>query len=56
MIQRIFYSATLALSLLSEVSATNKYSLVDNYEGVNFFEMFDFYTVSTSIKWQQGSI
>ncbi|PQE28297.1 hypothetical protein CJF32_00010550 [Rutstroemia sp. NJR-2017a WRK4] len=44
MIQRIFYSATVALSLLSEVSATNKYSLVDNYEGVNFFEMFDFYT------------
>ncbi|PQE04731.1 hypothetical protein CJF30_00004530 [Rutstroemia sp. NJR-2017a BBW] len=44
MIQRIFYSATLALSLLSEVSATNAYSLVDNYEGVNFFEMFDFYT------------
>ncbi|KAM3075128.1 hypothetical protein ACMFMG_007415 [Clarireedia jacksonii] len=44
MIQRIFYSAALALSFLSEVSATNPYSLVDNYEGINFFEMFDFYT------------
>ncbi|KAF7889742.1 uncharacterized protein EAF02_002157 [Botrytis sinoallii] len=44
MIQRIVSTATLALAFIGEVSATNKYTLVDDYAGTNFFDMFDFYT------------
>ncbi|TGO50203.1 hypothetical protein BOTNAR_0402g00010 [Botryotinia narcissicola] len=44
MIQRIVSIATLALAFIGEVSATNKYTLVDDYAGTNFFDMFDFYT------------
>ncbi|RAL65983.1 hypothetical protein DID88_005644 [Monilinia fructigena] len=46
MIQRIISTATLALAFIAigEVSAANKYTLVDNYAGTNFFDMFDYYT------------
>ncbi|TEY61119.1 hypothetical protein BOTCAL_0174g00010 [Botryotinia calthae] len=44
MIQRIVSTAILALAFIGEVSATNKYTLVDDYAGTNFFDMFDFYT------------
>ncbi|KAG4033627.1 hypothetical protein MFRU_004g01310 [Monilinia fructicola] len=44
MIQRIVSTATLALAFIGEVSAANKYTLVDNYAGTNFFDMFDYYT------------
>ncbi|TGO88463.1 hypothetical protein BPOR_0161g00170 [Botrytis porri] len=44
MIRRIVSTATLALAFIGEVSATNKYTLVDDYAGTNFFDMFDFYT------------
>lgn len=56
MIQRIVSTATLALAFIGEVSATNKYTLVDDYAGTNFFDMFDFYTVRTiSCRWLDGS-
>ncbi|ESZ96632.1 glycoside hydrolase family 16 protein [Sclerotinia borealis F-4128] len=44
MVQRIIFTATLALAFIGEVSATNQYTLVDDYAGTNFFDMFDFYT------------
>lgn len=49
MIQRIVFTATMALAFIGEVSATNKYTLVDDYAGANFFDMFDYYTVCGSI-------
>jgi len=45
----IFKAGVLALACASTASATTQYTLKDDYEGVNFFDKFNFFTVRATM-------